>query len=251
MLVSSGRSRPKRWISLFTCLATRAIHLEVVAGLDTDSFLNAFSRFHARHPGVWQLVSDNGTNFRSADKELQNTLKGYRDSLNSHVAMQGIEWKFSPPSAPHCGGIWERLVRSVKKVLKGLMESHEVSADVFETLVVRAEGILNSRPLTAASTSPDDFKPLTPNDILHPGVLPTPPLEILPPATEPTPRILLKRWQHVRALADGFWRRWQREYVSLLQSRGKWMRERPNISWRPRPRRRKHAATRMASRACY
>ena len=143
--------------------------------------------------------------------------------------MQGIEWKFSPPSAPHTGGIWERLVCLVKKVLKGLMEKHEVSSDVFHTLVVQAEGILNSRPLTAASTSPDDFKPLTPNDILHPGVLPTPPLEILPPAMEPAPRVLLKRWQHVRALADGFWKRWQREYVSLLQSRGKWTRVRPNI----------------------
>ena len=105
--VSNGRSRPKRWISLFTCLTFRAIHLEVVAGLDTDSFLNAFTRFHAHHPGVWQLVSDNGTNFRSADKELQITLKSYRDSLSSHVSMQGIEWKFLPPSAPHCGGIWD------------------------------------------------------------------------------------------------------------------------------------------------
>ena len=109
------------------------------------------------------------------------------------------------------------------------MDAHEVSSDVFETLVVRAEGILNLRPLTAASTSPDDFKPLTPNDILHPGVLLTLPLEILPPATQPPPSILLKRWQHVCALADGFWRRWQREYVSLLQLRKKLMRERPNI----------------------
>ena len=83
-------------------------------------------------------------------------------------------------------------MRSVKKVLKGLMDAHEVSSDVFETLVVRAEGILNLRPLTAASTSPDDFKPLTPNDIPHPGMLLTLPLEILPPATEPTPSILLK-----------------------------------------------------------
>ena len=109
------------------------------------------------------------------------------------------------------------------------MDAHEVSSDVFETLVVRAEGILNLRPLTAASTSPDDFKPLTPNDIPHPGMLLTLPLEILPPATEPTPSILLKCWQQVCALADGYWRRRQREYISLLQSCVKWMRERPNI----------------------
>ena len=203
--------------------------MTVVGGLDTDSFLNCFTRFHARHPGVWQLVSDNGTNFRGAAKELQKTLNGYRDSLNSKVAIEGIEWVFSPPNAPHCGGIWERIVRSVKKVLHGLMDSHNVSADNFVTLVTHAEGILNSRPLTAASTDPNDFKPLTPNDFLHPGDNPTPPLGVLPPAVQETPRVLLKRWQHVRNLADAFWRRWSREYVSTLQARAKWISPRPNI----------------------
>ena len=196
-LVSSGRSRPKRWICLFTCLPTRAVHFEVVSSLSTDSFLNAFLRFHARHPGVWQLVPDNGTNFRGAEKELQTTWSGYRDAINSAAASHGIVWKFSPAAAPHTGRIWERVVRSAKKVLKGLMDSHETSAEVFETLVVRAEGILNSRPLTAALTDPYDFKPLTPNDFLHPGDSPTPPTEILPPAIDETPRVLLKRWQNV------------------------------------------------------
>ena len=156
--------------------------------------------------------------------------------------------------AAQCSTLWWHLgclVRSVKKVLKGLMDAHEVSSDVFETLVVRAEGILNLRPLTAASTSPDDFKPLTPNDIPYPGMLLTLPLEILPPATEPTPSILLKCWQQVCALADGYWRRRQREYISLLQSCVKWMRETKYQSQRSCSCRRIHAATRMASRACY
>ena len=55
----------------FTCLATRAVHLEMAFALDTDSFLNAFYRMVSRRGKPEEVVSDNGGNFVAADKELQ------------------------------------------------------------------------------------------------------------------------------------------------------------------------------------
>ena len=41
-----GKTRQKRYLYLFTCLATRAVHLKIAFSLDTDSFLNASLRRH-------------------------------------------------------------------------------------------------------------------------------------------------------------------------------------------------------------
>ena len=69
-----GRSirRAKRYLCLFTCLNARAIHLEMSFKMDTDSFLNAFSRMTSRRGLPEVLFSDNGGNFVKANKELQD-----------------------------------------------------------------------------------------------------------------------------------------------------------------------------------
>ena len=61
-----GKKREKRYLCLFTCLASRAVHLEMAYGLDTDSFLNAFFRFVNRRGVPVKMLSDRGTNFVGA-----------------------------------------------------------------------------------------------------------------------------------------------------------------------------------------
>ena len=53
---------------------------------------------------------------------------------------------------------------------------------------------------------------------------------VLPPSTDEPPRILLNRWRHVRSLADAFWKRFTKEYVSSLQQRRKWPATRRNLA---------------------
>ena len=75
ILVKRGRGREKRYGCLFTCLVTRAVHIEVAHSLDTDSFLSALYRSIARR-GLPELIhSDNGRNFVGADEELRALLK--------------------------------------------------------------------------------------------------------------------------------------------------------------------------------
>ena len=96
-----GKRRLKRYLCLFTYLATRAVHLEVAFGLDTDSFLNAFYRMASRRGLPEEMYSDNGTNFKGADKELKSLISQLgTDKIKESSANKGIQWHFNPPLAP-------------------------------------------------------------------------------------------------------------------------------------------------------
>ena len=69
-IVKIGRRNEKRWCCLFTCLTVRAVHIEVVPKIDTDSCLNAIMRFIARRGKPSTMISDNGTNFVGAEREF-------------------------------------------------------------------------------------------------------------------------------------------------------------------------------------
>ena len=89
--VKSRRSMVKRYGVLFTCLAIRAVHIEVASSLDTDSFINALRRFIARRGQVRTLRSDNGTNFVGAERELREMIQGWNtDRLREFGAEKGM-----------------------------------------------------------------------------------------------------------------------------------------------------------------
>lgn len=115
---SAGRgiTSRKTYIALFICLATRAIHLELVADYSTASFLNAYSRFCAHRGFPQSMYSDNGTTFVGADRELTAAYyAALRDpNFQNQTATDCVTWNFLPPAATHFGGIWEAGVRSVK-----------------------------------------------------------------------------------------------------------------------------------------
>ena len=105
--VNYGRSSIKRYGCIFTCMSSRAVHLEKLNGLDTDSFMNCLRRFIARRGLPSKMFSDNGTNLVSGCKEARSFCD-VRDAVDK----KGIEWCFNPPSASHMGGVWERMIRT-------------------------------------------------------------------------------------------------------------------------------------------
>lgn len=106
---SSGRGvkTHKAWIAVFICFAIKAIHLELVDAYNSDAFLAAFSRFTSRRGLPTDLYSDNGTNFRGADRELSHTFRLIMQDpkLASHMASDEIKWHFMSPSVSHFGGL--------------------------------------------------------------------------------------------------------------------------------------------------
>ena len=106
--VSVKRSTEKRWGFLFTCLTSRAVHLEDVPSMDTSSCVMGNERFVARRGTPSVLWSDNGTNFVACDKKLlQNDRNWNEQVLAESLVKNRIKWKFNPPSAPHHGGVWK------------------------------------------------------------------------------------------------------------------------------------------------
>ena len=75
MLVRHGRKTEKRYGVLFTCLTTRAVHLEIAHSLGTNSCLMAIRRMVPRRGQLAHIWSDNGTNFVGAEKELREVVK--------------------------------------------------------------------------------------------------------------------------------------------------------------------------------
>ena len=158
------------YVCMFTCLVTRAVHLEVCEDLSTDCLLMAIRRFvpRRRYPDV--NVSDNGKNFVGANKAMKlNFPENYKPDNNCmrlQLAQQNIQWTFNPPLAPHFGGVWERLIQSAKRSQLVVLGSRRIKFSVFHTVVAEAEGILNSLPLTHVGSPLNDEEPLTRNHFL-------------------------------------------------------------------------------------
>ena len=96
--VRVGRSTPKRWGVIFTCLNCRKVHFEISHSLNTDSFLAAFTRFTARRGVPHVIFTDNGTNFVAAEKELKEMVQQI-DSSKVQQKNRAIKWNFLPPHA--------------------------------------------------------------------------------------------------------------------------------------------------------
>ena len=225
-LVKRGRSMVKRYGVLFTCLTTRAVHIELAHSLTTDSFVNALRRFVSRRGEVREIRSDNGTNFVGAERELREEIdKWNQQQIHEAMLQHHIKWKFNPPGASHHGGVWERQIRSVRKILGSLLLSQTIDEEGLTTLLCEVESILNSRPLTPVSDDPLDLDPLTPNHLLllRSGT------RLPPGAFSNSDNYSRRRWRQIQHLASEFWRRWRREYLQSLQQRQKWTKKERNL----------------------
>ena len=149
-------------------MATRAIHLEVAFGLDTDSFLNALSRFTSRRGTPSAITSDNGTNFVGAVNEIKELVEKLdKEKIQRATGHKGIKWVFNPPSALHFGGVFESMVKVAKKALYAVLGTSDITDEELITACAGVESLVNSRPLTYQTADPHDDVPLTPNYFLH------------------------------------------------------------------------------------
>lgn len=226
----SGRCKKyvKGYIAVFICMNTKAIHLELVSDLTTEAFVAALKRFISRRGIPSDIFSDNGTNFVGAKRSLSEMHEVVLNSQHNtkvslFLASSSIQWHFIPPSAPHFGGLWEAGVKSTKFHLKRVIGCTTLTYEELNTLLAQIEGVLNSRPLSVITESSAD--PLTPAHFLIGQ-----PINMLPEVgLLDVPMNRLNRWQTIQAMVQSFWKRWSVEYLTSLNPRKKWNKEKINL----------------------
>ena len=226
MLVRHGRKTEKRYGVLFTCLTTRAVHLEIAHSLDTNSCLMAIRRMVAKRGQPAHIWSDNGTNFVGAEKELREAVKHLDgERIGDQLSADGVQWHFNPPSSPHFGGVWERLVQSAKRALKAVAGKQCVNDETLLTFMAEVESLMNGRPLTHVSTDYRDEEAVTPNHFLLGRGNPNFPPDVI----NDKDLCSCKRWKHAQVMVQHFWKRWLREYLPALTERRKWTNDTRNV----------------------
>ena len=224
-IVKEKRSDVKRYVAMFTCMSSRAVHLEMTKDMTTDSFINALRRFMSRRGAVKSIRSDQGTNFVGAENEF---IKAWKEMDHKRIGefllgskCDWIDWERNPPHSSHMGGVWERQIRTVRSILSSLLLEHSAKLDdeALRTLLCEAECVVNSRPLTVENLGDPLSEILTPNHLLTMKSK----LVLPPPGWFCKEDVYCrKRWRAVQYLANQFWDRWRKEFLVTLQQRVKW-----------------------------
>ncbi|XP_052855475.1 uncharacterized protein LOC128264149 [Drosophila gunungcola] len=209
-----GKPPYKSYVALFVCFASKAVHLELVSDLTTDAFLLAFQRFVSRRGIPEKVWCDNATNFVGADRhmrEFRARLEEQGGGIETFASKKGCEFAFIPPRALHFGGLWEAGVKSAKHLFLRTVGQDLLTAEELGTLLTSVEAVLNSRPLGALSSDPNDGEALTPGHLLIGGPLLAPPSAALPDQISLT---CLRRWRGVSSLRQrSKWHQGERNLV--------------------------------------
>lgn len=209
------RRKNKWYVAIFTCAVTRAVHFEALPDLSAESFLQAFKRFIGRR-GVPELViSDNAKTFKCVARKLRHVFDN--PALQQYFNERRVRWHFYVERAPWHGGFVETCVKLFKGVFKKLIGRASLRPEEFRTMVVEAEQVVNSRPLTYLYEDQKEGEPLTPSKLLH-GYN----LTDLPPIGRggvPERFAITTRSRVLERLQNRFWSEWSEGYLNELAER--------------------------------
>ncbi|CAK1589701.1 unnamed protein product [Parnassius mnemosyne] len=220
-----GIKTNKGYVAVFVCMATKAVHLELVSDLTSSAFLAALRRMAARRGAPRHIYCDNGTNFVGASRVLEQNIKQLKENISdpeflTELTKMEIEFHFNAPSWPSAGGLWEAAVKSLKYHIKRVIGEQKLTFEEYSTILTQLEACLNTRPLCALTEDVEDLDFLTPSHFLT-GTADVTILE-----TEHDART---RWNLTEKLMADIWKRWKSEYLTQLTVRNKWKQSTSNI----------------------
>ena len=226
-----GSHNSKRWALIITCLSTRAVHFEVLEEMSADSTINALRRFHAIRGFSRSILTDLGTNFVGARRELQEL--ACKSATVNYLNSIHCDWKFNTVQASHYGGVYERKIGSARRILEGMFSKlgpRQLTHETLVTMLAEVSAIMNSTPITAISDNPGDPIPLSPSLLLTQKLNANRDISISDnPNFSDITILSKKRWKQVQYLAQQFWSRWRHEYLQSLQARCKWQSDAPKF----------------------
>ena len=226
--VKSDNQPAKAWVCLFTCLKIRAVHLEYVPDMTTSEFLGAFHHFISHQGCPTWIFSDNATQFKAANAVFQHIWRDYQSDayVSAYCLENGIKWKFIISLSPWQGGVYERMVGTVKSSLKKALGRRLLYPVQLQTLLCKVEAVVNSHPLIYLPEEFPDHPILSPAHFLHPqkasripdlGHDGDDPDYSVP--SEAGPDKFLHSLKKQQEILNHFWQVWKEEYLPALQER--------------------------------
>ena len=216
----------KVWICLFTCLATRAVHCELVRSLSSIDFIRALRRFASFFGFPSKIIMDNQTAFHLAAKILGHTTDETPQlptGLTKYAQSHGTLFHFTTPHSPWEGGIYERMIGFFKQSLRHSFSRKALDLEEFRTVIPEVCAVLNRRPLVPVHSDDHDIDVLRPIDFLMPssGRLELPDLDPSDEWTpQTTPQTQVENWlRKSQALLNKFWTEFSSNYITALQQR--------------------------------
>ena len=205
---------------IFNCMVSRAVHLELVEGYDTQSFLISFKRFISIRGFPKFMHSDNGSQLVAANKELREMIKKWdlSEILNFGVN-QGLTWSFNnSANAPFQNGCSESLIRLVKRGILISVGNNILSYSELLSAFYEIANLLNERPIGMKPGNDISLGSyLCPNDLILGRNNVRVPHEVFDESNK-----VLRRYQFINQIVDLFWKKWQRDFFPTLIVRQKW-----------------------------
>ncbi|XP_057299540.1 uncharacterized protein LOC130630164 [Hydractinia symbiolongicarpus] len=198
--VYHGGSMYKALVFLFTCTSTRALHLDLVPNASSSGCIRSLRRYFSERGIPSEIISANGSQFIAEDTQ--------RFSSN-----RGIKWHFNLEAAPWWEGMFERLVRSVKRCLKKTLHNTRLSYEELLTVLAEIQAAIKNRPLTFLYENIGE-QPLTPNHLQFGRKIN---LEASHIDSDENEKDLCQRYDHLQRIINHYWNRWKCEYLTELR----------------------------------
>ena len=160
----SKKEQGKCHILIFTCATSRAVHLEMTKSQTAEEFQRKLNGFITRRTRPKRIVSDNAAVFKTTATWIRKIRKS--EALQDFLAQQQIMWQFNISRSPWWGGLYERLIKEVKRTLYTTMGRTHLEYAQVEAVVMDIERHLNNRALTYMESEAGEEQVLTPNAIM-------------------------------------------------------------------------------------
>ncbi|CAO4366807.1 unnamed protein product [Caenorhabditis nigoni] len=214
----------KCWVLICTCLITRNVHLELISDNGTTEFVLAMRRYFARRGTPRTVVLDNAKSFVLGSKIFNNDIRKWAEegeAFTNFLDQHPIEWNFITPLSPWKGGVYERIIGIVKKLLYASGDTAQFNYVQLFTILTEIEGIVNSRPISHNPEGPNDGDVIRPVDFINPevklGVLHDPGNQELDEEMGTTEKETRLHLSNLNKHMNHLWLQWETMYLTQLK----------------------------------
>jgi hypothetical protein len=212
-----------RYILVYVCLTTRGVHLELLERIDTEATLLGIQNCFNIRGSATSITCDNGLNFVGANNTLTEITSNWNKKLiEKGIIRRPVEFKFGPARASHFQGSVERVIGTVKQLLKKTMLMIKDQTPLLNDFTLRSilnelANLINNQPLTIVNEEEVEF--LTPNHFL---TLRNNCQEV--PVNSNVKSLSLKNsWIRVKEFSALLWEQWLKFYLPNIIHREKWI----------------------------